>query len=103
MRICKLGVNTFISTVISKDIDAKFKENANLAHKAAIKLKSFGAEVKKTQNDTSAESRMKVIQFTSLKEYFKDALNRNGDALEKFKKAQIDSLKAEIQVGNTIQ
>lgn len=74
-----------------------------MAHKAAIKLKSFGAEVKKIQTDPSAESRMKVIQFTSLKEHFKEALNRNGSALEKFKRAQMDTLKAEIQVGNTIR
>lgn len=46
---------------------------------------------------------MKVIQFTSLKEHFKEALNRNGSALERFKRAQIDNLKAEIQVGNTMQ
>lgn len=45
---------------------------------------------------------MKVIQFSSLKEHFKEALNRNGTALERFKKAQIDSLKAEIQVGKVV-
>lgn len=65
-----------------------------------MKLKSFGAEIKKIENDTSAESRMKVIQFTSLKEYFKQTLNRNGSTVERFKRAQIDNLKAEIQVGN---
>lgn len=87
-------------TDITKEIDGIFKQNASLAHKAAVKLKSFGAEVKKIQDDPSAESRMKVIQFSSLKEHFKEALNRNGAALEKLKKAQIDNLKAEIQVGN---
>lgn len=74
-----------------------------MAHKAAMKLKSFGTDVNKIQNDSSAESRMKIIQFTGLKEHFKEALNKNGRALEKFKQAQIDNLRAEIQVGNTMQ
>lgn len=67
-----------------------------------MRLKNFGVEIKKIENDTTAESRMKVIQFSSLKEHFKETLNRNENALERFKKAQIDSLKAEIQVGNVL-
>lgn len=89
----------FKAPEIFEKINVKFRENTTKAHKAAKKLKELDNEIKPTEADTSAEARMKQIQFVTLKQQLKEALVNNSTGLEKFRNIQIENLKAEIQVG----
>lgn len=89
----------FKAPVIFEQINSKFRENTTKAHKAAKKLKELSNEFKPIENGTSAEARMKQIQFVTLKQQLKEVLLKNGTGLEKFRNIQLENLKSEFQVG----
>lgn len=89
----------FKASGIFNEINELFKENTKNGHKAAKKLKELQSECQTAEEDSSAEARMKHLQFVTLKTQLKEVLVRNAEELDKFRCVQLDNLKAEIQVG----
>lgn len=80
-------------TDLNDKLESLFQNNTSIFHQIQPKLKEFEAEIK-TIDTSSAEGRIKNIQFSTLKTRYQKVFKQNTSELESFrsiKKSQLES------------
>ncbi|XP_060529315.1 syntaxin-1A-like [Cylas formicarius] len=91
--ITRLDNLNFNQKDVNTKIESLFQNNTSISQQITTKLKEFDEDLKLT-NGSSAEGRIKTIQYNTLKTRFQQTFNQNTVELENFrnvKKAQLDA------------
>nr|CAH7738033.1 unnamed protein product [Callosobruchus chinensis] len=83
-------------TDLSEKIETLFQNNTSICHKINGKLKEIDEELKQTLED-SAEGRIKMIQYNTLKTRYIEIFKRNNNELENFRNVQKANLDAQLR------
>ncbi|CAG9830845.1 unnamed protein product [Diabrotica balteata] len=81
---------------LTDKIEALFQNNTSVCHKINGKLKEIEGEIK-TANTDSAEGRIKLIQFNTLKTRYTKIFKLNNTELENFRNIQKENLEAQLR------
>lgn len=89
-------VNPIIFTDLNEKIDSLFQNSTSIAHRIQAKLKEFEQELK--DNDTSsAEGRIKNIQFNTLKTRYQKIFKQSSAELENYRNIKKNQLEAQLR------
>ncbi|XP_072380337.1 syntaxin-1A-like isoform X2 [Diabrotica undecimpunctata] len=81
---------------LTDKIETLFQNNTSVCHKINGKLKEIEGEIK-TANTDSAEGRIKLIQFNTLKTRYTKIFKLNNTELENFRNIQKENLEAQLR------
>ncbi|XP_050308174.1 syntaxin-1A-like [Anthonomus grandis grandis] len=94
--IKKLDVIELDQKQIADQIDDYFQKNTSISQQVQHKLKQFEEELK-TVDQSSAEGRIKKIQFDTIKVRYVKVFNQNMNALENYRNIKKTKLEAQLR------
>jgi len=86
-----------ITKGLQDELDSLFRVSTTTAHKINSQVKEFENDLNKIKDDSSAEYRIKKVQYTTLKREFHEALKDSSICLEFHRNKRKELLKKSLQ------